>query len=55
MWRIVVQVYTWLFPGKHLLYGNICIYNGQQAIIGHQQLSNTVWLYGVFLHTGESR
>ena len=28
---------------------------GHQAIIGHQQLSDTVGLYGVFLHTRESR
>ena len=28
---------------------------GQQAIIRHQQLSDTVGLYGVFLHTRESR
>ena len=28
---------------------------GQQAIIKHQQLSDTVVLYGVFLHTRESR
>ena len=32
---------------------NYC--TGHQAIIGHQQLSDTVGLYGVFLHTPESR
>ena len=30
-------------------------HTGHQAIIGHQQLSDTVGLYGVFLHTPESR
>ena len=28
---------------------------GHQALIGHQQLSDAVGLYGVFLHTRESR
>ena len=28
---------------------------GHKAIIGRQQLSDTVGLYGVFLHTRESR
>ena len=28
---------------------------GHQAIIGHQQLSDAVGLYGVFVHTRESR
>ena len=28
---------------------------GHQAVIGHQQLSDAIELYGVFVHTRESR
>ena len=31
------------------------VHTGHQALIGHQQLSDTVGLYGVFLHTREPR
>ena len=30
-------------------------FTGHQAVIGHQQLSDAVELYGVFLHKRESR
>ena len=49
----------------HLLSNKLCpllmssieqthMYTGQQAIIRHQQLLDTVGLYGVFLHIRES-
>ena len=40
-----------VYIGKNKLKPN----TGHQALIGHQQLSDAVGLYGVFLHTRESR